>query len=164
MKRERHAHVGSDFTFHRKVIAAGNRAAGAWARILSMSRETDGFVTAAEAASVGSVSEIRRLVDVCLLDRLDEGYRIHNFLTYNAPFADVVAASKRDRERKIRGSIRDQVVARDGNVCGICGCEVNGRIHVDHVTPVVAGGKTEASNLRVTHPACNLRKGATVVR
>jgi 5-methylcytosine-specific restriction endonuclease McrA len=30
---------------------------------------------------------------------------------------------------------------------------------VDHIKPVAKGGGDELSNLAVTHPACNMRKG-----
>jgi 5-methylcytosine-specific restriction endonuclease McrA len=34
--------------------------------------------------------------------------------------------------------------------------------HADHVTPVRAGGATDASNGRALCPRCNLRKGGRV--
>lgn len=60
-------------------------------------------------------------------------------------------------------SLRDQVLARDGLICGICAQDVDpGQVHIDHIFPVSRGGRDVLSNLRVTHARCNLRKGARV--
>lgn len=48
---------------------------------------------------------------------------------------------------------------RDGRRCGICGEPVAlEHLHVDHVTPVCAGGGHGDDNLRATHGRCNLGK------
>lgn len=44
--------------------------------------------------------------------------------------------------------------------CAYCGADVAGRFHVDHFIPISKGGKHERSNLRISCPSCNLRKGA----
>lgn len=57
-------------------------------------------------------------------------------------------------------ALRAAVLARDGLVCGICGGNVlAGDVHLDHVHPFARGGPTTLANLRVTHAACNIRKG-----
>jgi len=59
----------------------------------------------------------------------------------------------------ISKALRAKVVARDGLLCGICGGDVEyNDVHLDHVRPVLLGGPTVASNLRVTHSQCNLRR------
>jgi 5-methylcytosine-specific restriction endonuclease McrA len=32
-------------------------------------------------------------------------------------------------------------------------------MHIDHVTPRSKGGSDDVHNLRIAHPACNLKKG-----
>lgn len=57
--------------------------------------------------------------------------------------------------------LRDQVVERDGLVCGICaGPVAPDDVHIDHVEPWAMGGETTLNNLRVTHSRCNLARGA----
>ena len=52
---------------------------------------------------------------------------------------------------------RQKMWERDRGICGICGqpvaCDSN--MHLDHITPVFAGGQTDWDNLRVTHATCN---------
>ena len=52
------------------------------------------------------------------------------------------------------------VIASSGGVCALCGepFKPGERIHVDHIKPVIAGGTDELTNLRATHPACNMRR------
>lgn len=42
--------------------------------------------------------------------------------------------------------------------CYLCGHELSGDIHMDHVVPLSRGGAHSADNLRPTHAGCNLRK------
>lgn len=52
---------------------------------------------------------------------------------------------------------------RQGGRCLICRRAlgpVRSQWHIDHVVPIVRGGQHVLSNLAVTHPACNLAKGA----
>ena len=46
---------------------------------------------------------------------------------------------------------------------GICREAVEGQYHFDHKIPLSAGGAHVASNIQITHPLCNLRKGARAV-
>lgn len=53
------------------------------------------------------------------------------------------------------------VFERDAGVCGICGKEVQSDDwHLDHIIPLAAGGSHTYGNVQVSHPLCNLRKGA----
>ena len=48
---------------------------------------------------------------------------------------------------------------RDGGRCGICGQPVALEdMHVDHIRPRIEGGNDAVTNLRATHPVCNLRR------
>ena len=44
--------------------------------------------------------------------------------------------------------------------CWMCGCELDGGMHIDHVKPLSRGGWHCLSNLRPSCPSCNLSKGA----
>jgi len=52
-----------------------------------------------------------------------------------------------------------KVVRRDGQMCQICGRNVpDNELHLDHLIPVSRGGRSTASNLRVTCADCNRKK------
>lgn len=55
---------------------------------------------------------------------------------------------------------RDDLVARDGELCAECGAE-GVPLELDHVIPVAAGGPHTLANVRLVDAACNRRKGAT---
>jgi 5-methylcytosine-specific restriction endonuclease McrA len=55
--------------------------------------------------------------------------------------------------------LRLVVIAQSGGVCALCGLPLGSRTHVDHVKPVAFGGTDDVSNLRATHPSCNMRRG-----
>ncbi len=71
----------------------------------------------------------------------------------------------RQQERnKVTMKIRAQVMARDGYRCRHCGVSPNHDpgvvLHVDHITPISKGGKSDLSNLQTLCQDCNLGKGA----
>lgn len=58
---------------------------------------------------------------------------------------------------------REMVIDRDcmgGNepICYLCGKPITGTPHLDHVMPVVMGGKDCFTNIACVHDVCNLRK------
>lgn len=58
---------------------------------------------------------------------------------------------------------RRLVIQRADNRCEYCGLSQLGQaatFHIDHVTPVVAGGLTTADNLALACVSCSLYKGA----
>ena len=58
---------------------------------------------------------------------------------------------------------RAVVYARDKGLCGICGKKVSFlKWHMDHKHPIAKGGSHTYANVQVSHPACNLKKGAKV--
>lgn len=68
--------------------------------------------------------------------------------------------SNKQRARKLR-----EVIARDGDVCWICGGsdwaeEENHRLHrsLDHLVPRRLGGVENVENLRLAHAECNSRR------
>lgn len=70
---------------------------------------------------------------------------------------------KRCRSDWAWGVDRKALFARDGGVCHICKKPADlDDFHVDHMFPLAAGGTNDPSNLAVSHPACNIRKGAKV--
>lgn len=69
------------------------------------------------------------------------------------------------RRGKIRASSTEDVdynavIERCGNICGICGKEIAGKFHFDHIIPISKGGPHCGGNLQQAHPSCNLRKNA----
>lgn len=53
------------------------------------------------------------------------------------------------------------VFERDQGVCGICGESADPESwHLDHIIPLSKGGHHTYENVQVSHPSCNLRKGA----
>jgi 5-methylcytosine-specific restriction endonuclease McrA len=70
----------------------------------------------------------------------------------------------------------EDVVARWGTVCHICGKEIDMNaprkvgtrgwkrgLHLDHVIPMSRGGEDTLANVKPTHGLCNLRKHANLV-
>lgn len=54
---------------------------------------------------------------------------------------------------------RTWIHQRDGGRCGICGQPVAVEdMHVDHIRPRIEGGNDAVTNLRISHPVCNLRR------
>ena len=47
--------------------------------------------------------------------------------------------------------------------CYLCGEQLTGDVHADHVVPLARGGEHSAANLRPTHANCNLRKGTRLL-
>lgn len=42
--------------------------------------------------------------------------------------------------------------------CAYCGCDLNGKYHVDHIVPLSRGGTDYAENLALACPHCNMSK------
>jgi len=53
--------------------------------------------------------------------------------------------------------LRQRILERDGYTCRTCGAPAT---HVDHVVPVVKGGRDHGANLAAACQSCNLEKGA----
>lgn len=78
------------------------------------------------------------------------------------------AIANRSRQRRARqkgaeGTHTPEDVERirrsqNGN-CWWCGKKIEGKGHIDHRIPLVRGGGNDASNLVISCPTCNMRKG-----
>lgn len=69
------------------------------------------------------------------------------------------------RARKASATVEDVdravVWARDGGRCHICGKVCNqDKWHLDHIVPLSRGGEHSYRNVAVSHPFCNISKGA----
>ena len=65
--------------------------------------------------------------------------------------------------RQIPAVLRTPVIDRSGGRCEYCQLSQAGQeasFHIDHVTPVSAGGETVIDNLALACVSCSLRKGA----
>jgi hypothetical protein len=66
----------------------------------------------------------------------------------------------------ISATLRRQVIERAGNRCEYCRLAQTGQeatFHIDHVVPVVGGGKTAVENLALACVSCSLRKGGRML-
>lgn len=77
---------------------------------------------------------------------------------------------KRMRRTQVYGSpkvvpvSRDEIIARDGNHCYLCGRHLRrSEINLDHVVPLSRGGTHTPDNLRVCCVQCNVRKGSRLL-
>lgn len=83
-----------------------------------------------------------------------------------AYFADRSAARHARKKAQFKEHVKRSVVfERDCGICGICGLAVDPKNwHLDHVVPLALGGEHSYANTQVTHPVCNLRKGANLLK
>lgn len=72
-----------------------------------------------------------------------------------------VRLTKPDRP-SIPAKLRFSILKRDGYRCQVCGRTATDGVtlHIDHKTPLAAGGETNETNLWVLCEPCNLGKGA----
>lgn len=49
-------------------------------------------------------------------------------------------------------------------ICYLCDKEITGDIHIDHVMPLSKGGHDTIDNKKLTHPFCNMSKGAKIIK
>ena len=64
----------------------------------------------------------------------------------------------RQRAKEYREALLSFLLERDGLKCGICGEDLDDEIHIDHIVAVCDGGENLVSNLRATHPICNITR------
>jgi hypothetical protein len=78
--------VDDQMSFHHKIVTAGNAAIGVWVRAGAWSKAhgTGGFIPLPMAKSLGSRSEIKRLVDVGLWEDVLGGFLFHNWAGYGS--------------------------------------------------------------------------------
>lgn len=64
----------------------------------------------------------------------------------------------RNKRTKVSATKRKRILERDNYACAFCG--KNKGLEIDHITPVIAGGTSEESNLRVLCESCNGKRNA----
>lgn len=65
----------------------------------------------------------------------------------------------RNISRAIPSEIKFKVIARDKNICQICGKNIfDDEVQFDHIIPYSKGGATEVSNIRLLCPECNQKR------
>lgn len=80
--------------------------------------------------------------------------------------AMIKAHSKRNQSIKNNAGIpykREMVIDRDKRggiepICYLCEKGITGALHLDHIIPIVMGGKDCFTNVACVHESCNLRK------
>ncbi len=87
---------------HPKAIAAGDAALGTWVRLGSWcsKHSTDGKVPRLVAETMARPAQLRRLLDVGLLESHPEGYLIHDFLVYN-PSREKIVKAREDTAARV---------------------------------------------------------------
>lgn len=87
------------------------------------------------------------------------------------PKYDPARARARERRQQLEerawiepGWNKPKSLAFWGRRCYICGQEIEGLIHYDHVIPVTKGGEWSVANVRPTHEPCNLWKSDTLLQ
>ena len=89
----------------------------------------------------------------------DDGYILEydkSTNCYRFPFAEPKNEPK--DSRYISKKLRAMVLIRDNSTCKMCGKSVQKdgiKVHIDHITPLEWGGKTEMDNLQVLCSECN---------
>lgn len=87
---------------------------------------------------------------------------------YLRRYPNVISERNHRRRARLRRAFvapvdRQQIWKRDAGLCGICGGPAEPtEWHLDHIVPLSRGGSHEPRNVQVSHPTCNLRKGAQV--
>lgn len=100
----------------------------------------------------------------------EEHQRVRNVRS-ECPDPDDTTVNDWYLRRFISADLRERIIERDGFKCQICGKYLTtmrdakrfaklgrGLYHIDHVVPVVQGGRATEENLRLTCPACNLSR------
>jgi 5-methylcytosine-specific restriction endonuclease McrA len=92
----------------------------------------------------------------------------HLVLSWKRAHPQKVSSWNADRRAMKKGQFvervfRSVVFRRDAGICGICGLVVDpDNWHLDHVIPLAQGGEHSYVNTQVSHPACNIKKGAKI--
>jgi 5-methylcytosine-specific restriction endonuclease McrA len=69
-----------------------------------------------------------------------------------------LSASNNRSRNPIIPHLREWIIDRDGNKC--MECHTMDDLTVDHIVPVILGGKTNPDNLQTLCRVCNSRKGS----
>ena len=100
--------IDDQIAHHPKFIAAGPVASWLWVCGNGYCNKylTDGFIPSIALPTLGGVTNTdkwaERLAEVGLWDKVQDGYRVHDFHDHNPKAREVKAKRKRDRDRKRR--------------------------------------------------------------
>lgn len=158
---------------HQKTLKAGPAACWLWVCGIAhcQSQLTDGFISDEVLPMIGvDGGRVKRLaavlVEVGLFERVEGGYRVHDYLEHNATAAEVKADKEWDRKRKelyADPALVAFIRQRDVNQCRYCGVPVNWTDRrgprggqFDHVQP---RGSNHPDNVVVACRHCNTSKG-----
>lgn len=139
-------------------------------RELQFITEDDIIDALIELAGIGKVafytSSMRKDVYGCL-PRWDEHQRVRNVKS-KCPDPDNTEVNDWYLKRYISAEMKEAIIKRDNFKCQICGKFVSnirdakrlmklgsGTYHIDHIVPVIQGGRATLENLRLTCPSCN---------
>lgn len=89
-----------------------------------------------------------------IIDRINF-LKEHDFsVTYNN-------FNKEDQRKALTKELKEKIKIRDNYTCQLCGKYMPDEVglHIDHIIPIVKGGKSIPSNLRVLCSKCNGKKG-----
>lgn len=116
--------ISDDFTDHPKVEAAGSEAVGLWVRLGAYAARqlTDGVIPGPVALRYGDQHLIDRLVAVRMLDVVEDGWAIHDYLDHNPSRAEILADRAVKKAAAVDPELRGIVKARDGNRCRYQAC------------------------------------------
>jgi len=99
--------VDDNLAMHPKVMMAGNAAMGLWVRAGSYcgQHNTDGFLPASMAKTLGTPAQIRALLDAGLWHKCGDGYEFHEWSERQPSREDVEEMREaRHSERAASGS------------------------------------------------------------
>lgn len=75
-----------------------------------------------------------------------------------------LARLSRLRGQFVERVYRSVLFRRDKGLCGLCGKKVDpANWHMDHIVPLSRGGEHSYANTQVSHPFCNVSKGARLI-
>lgn len=71
-------------------------------------------------------------------------------------------ALKAKAKGKITKTIIQELLLESNGVCFYCKTTID-KYHIDHYMPLSKGGSNEKSNLRISCPTCNIKKGSKIL-
>ena len=78
----------------------------------------------------------------------------------------IISSMPHHRRKRVALALIAEMLENQDGICPLCSTAIErstlGVYHVDHVIPFTRGGGYERVNLQVTHPSCNMSKGANV--
>lgn len=136
--------------------------------VLAFSADWKGYVSM-NLRTIAALCNVSKTTVVNALEKLtelDELTVVHTGGGRKTPAQYRVTVGLSEEEKRVSGpprhilkSVREEVMRRDGLVCGYCKATC-GPFHLDHIIPVSRGGKSVADNLIVACAPCNLAKSA----